>query len=84
MRSIKQVRWKMWGMGVACTIMGAVIGGGAAMAYQGHMEAALGDLQAAQEQLSVAKADKGGHRENAINLISQAIGEVKAGIAYAQ
>jgi hypothetical protein len=71
-------------MGVACTLMGAAIGGGTAMAYQGHMWNALSDLQAAQNQLSLAVADKGGHRENAINLISQAIGEVKAGIAYAQ
>ncbi|HYP62601.1 MAG TPA: hypothetical protein VEQ16_01865 [Acidocella sp.] len=84
MRSFRKVRWKLLGMGVACTLMGAAIGGGTAMAYQGHMWNALSDLQAAQNQLSLAVADKGGHRENAINLISQAIGEVKAGIAYAQ
>jgi hypothetical protein len=84
MRSIKDVRWKLWGMGVACTLMGAAIGGGTAMAYQGHMWNALSDLQAAQSQLSVARADKGGHRDNAINLVSQAISEVRAGIAYAQ
>jgi hypothetical protein len=52
------------------------------MAYEGHMETALSDLQAARSALIAAEGDKGGHREAAINLVNQAIGEVNAGIAY--
>jgi hypothetical protein len=59
-------------------------GGGIAFANQGHMWNALHALQNADEQLQLADADKGGHRENAINLVNQAITEVNAGIAYAQ
>ena len=57
--------------------------GGTAFAYQGHMWNALHALQNAREQLLVAVPDKGGHRDNAINLVNQAISEVQAGIAYA-
>jgi hypothetical protein len=47
------------------------------------MQAALHHLQEAQEELRVAEHDKGGHRSNAIKLVEQAIGEVDAGIHYA-
>ena len=77
-------RLRLLGLGTACTILGAAIGGGAAMAYQGHMFNALNDLQAARHELAVASDNKGGHRDAAINLVDQAIGEVNAGIAYAQ
>jgi hypothetical protein len=50
---------------------------------QPHMQAALHHLQEAQEELRVAEHDKGGHRSNAIKLVEQAIGEVDAGIHYA-
>ena len=50
-------------------------------ANQPHMDNALMDLHHAKNQLNDAMHDKGGHRENAINLIDQAIGEVQAGIA---
>jgi hypothetical protein len=39
-------------------------------------------LQNALGNLNVASADKGGYREQAINLTRQAISEVDAGIAY--
>jgi hypothetical protein len=48
---------------------------------QGHMVNALQDLNAANDELSQASHDKGGHRVNAMQLISQAINEVNAGIA---
>jgi hypothetical protein len=54
---------------------------GTAWAIQGHMWNALNDLNAASSQLNAALPDKAGHRVNAINLVNQAIGEVKAGIA---
>jgi putative IMPACT (imprinted ancient) family translation regulator len=84
MSKIKKIRWKMLGMGAACVLLGAAIGGGTAMAYQGHMWNALNDLQSAQSELQAALDNKGGHRDAALNLVAQAIGEVKAGIAYAQ
>ncbi len=55
-----------------------------AHAGQPHMEEALSDLRAARHQLEVARPDKGGHRENAIGIIDNAISEVKAGIRYAE
>jgi hypothetical protein len=47
---------------------------------QPHMQAALDFLKSARSDLDKANADKGGHRANAINLVNQAIDEVKAGI----
>lgn len=71
----------------AACLLGALISGGTitscAYAYQGHMENAIADLNAAANELSQATGNKGGHREVAMNLIQQAIGEVNAGIAFA-
>ena len=53
-------------------------------AGQPHMENALAALQNARHQLDVAKPDKGGHRENAIGLVDQAIHEVKLGVDAAE
>ena len=47
---------------------------------QPHMDAALNFLKSAKNDLERANADKGGHRANAINLVNQAIDEVKLGI----
>jgi hypothetical protein len=52
-------------------------------AGQPHMENALGNLRAARHQLEVARHDKGGHRERAIQIIDNAISEVEAGMAAA-
>jgi hypothetical protein len=53
---------------------------GTAFAYQGHMWSALHALQNAQAQLNAAAHDKGGHRESALDLVNQAIGQVNQGI----
>jgi hypothetical protein len=51
---------------------------------QPKMQAALGALQSAQGELNSADADKGGYRQQALQLVAQAIGQVQAGIQYAQ
>lgn len=55
--------------------------GSAVMPDQPHMEAALNFLENARTDLQRANADKGGHRATALNLVNQAIDEVKLGIA---
>ena len=62
---------------------GAIVGACVAMAAQPNMQAALGSLQQARSYLVQSTPNKGGHRERAINLVSQAINETEAGIAYA-
>jgi hypothetical protein len=68
-------------------VLGAVIaasmGVGYAIGAQPHMGESLGLLQSARGELVAAMPNKGGHRERAIGLIDQAIGEVRAGIAFA-
>ncbi len=51
-------------------------------AAQPHMNAALKQLRAARTSLNKASADKGGHRERALDLVNRAIDEVERGIAY--
>jgi hypothetical protein len=58
-------------------------GAGYVHARQPHMQAALSQLQSAREQLQMAEHNKGGHRVKAIDLINQAIQEVRNGMAYA-
>ena len=43
----------------------------------------IGLLQSARAELGAATPNKGGHREKAMQLIDQAIGEIRAGIAFA-
>lgn len=50
---------------------------------QPHMANALEALQTAKRELNNAVADKGGHRVKAIDLVNQAITEVKLGMAAA-
>ena len=47
---------------------------------QPHMRAALDSLKSAKGKLENAASDKGGHRVKAMELIDQAIDEVKKGI----
>ena len=54
-----------------------------AEAYQGNMERALSGLGAALQFLQTATPNKGGHRERAMHLIEHAMGEVQAGIEFA-
>ena len=61
----------------------ASMGIGYAIGAQPHMEASIGLLQSARAELAAATPNKGGHRERALGMIDQAIGEVRAGIAFA-
>lgn len=67
------------------TALGIALAGFAASASaqvdQPHMQKALADLQAARVELNEAEHDKQGHRGRAIQIVDQAIGEVRAGIA---
>jgi hypothetical protein len=51
---------------------------------QPHMQAALDALESARNNLDKANADKGGHRANAIQLVKEAIAEVKLAIGAAR
>jgi hypothetical protein len=51
-------------------------------ADQPRMQAARSDLENAMKSLNRATADKGGHREKAMGLISKAITAVNQGIEY--
>ena len=72
---------------IAYVLIGIAIGGlagaCAAGADQPNMQAALGSLQQARSYLVQATPNKGGHRERALGFLDSAIGETKAGIAYA-
>ena len=57
---------------------------GHAHAAQTHMHAALNHLRNARSELQAASADKGGHRERAIQLVNDAIAQVEEGIRYAR
>jgi hypothetical protein len=65
------------------TAIAASMGIGYAIGAQPHMTASIGLLQSARAELGAATPNKGGHRERAMGLIDQAIGEVRAGIAFA-
>ena len=68
---------------VACLIAGTAIGASIAYANQPHMVSALEILSSARAELVRATANKGGHRERALNFINAAISETEAGINYA-
>jgi hypothetical protein len=71
-------------LGALILVIGSVIAAQAATPDQPYMTAALADLQKAKAELQAAMRNKGGHRGKAAVLVNQAIGEVKAGIAFAQ
>jgi hypothetical protein len=66
-------------LGIAIAVS---IGIGYAVGAQPHMTASIGLLQSARAELAAATPNKGGHREKAMQLIDQSIGEVRAGIAF--
>jgi hypothetical protein len=68
---------------LSCLIAGAVIGASIAYAAQPHMVSALELLQSARTELQRATANKGGHRERALNAVDRAIQETREGIAFA-
>ncbi len=82
--TISKFKLVMVGSLSAMVLLGAGIGTGVAIADQPHMQNALNDLNAAQNQLQIAIPDKAGHRVNAINLVGQAINEVNLGIQAGQ
>lgn len=47
-----------------------------------HMSAALGHLEQAKAELDRATPNKGGHREKALQLVNQAMEQVKAGESF--
>jgi hypothetical protein len=47
-----------------------------------HMSAALGHLEQAKSELERAAPNKGGHKEKAMQLVDQAIQQVREGEAY--
>jgi hypothetical protein len=67
----------------AAAVSAVAVSTTAAEAYQGNMERALSALYEALGSLREATPNKGGHRENAIQLVQQAISETEAGIDYA-
>ena len=77
--------WKISTLGLAM-VLSLVVGRdmvrGAGAEPQPHMKAALGSLETAHAQLQKATPDKGGHRVKALELVGQAIEEVKKGIAF--
>jgi len=65
------------------TAIAASVGIGYAVGAQPHMTETITLLQSARGELAAATPNKGGHRERALGLIDQAIGEVRAGMAFA-
>ena len=57
---------------------------GRATADQPHMNAALDHLRQARHSLERADADKGGHRDRAIELTDRAIHETEEGMRFAR
>src|SRR5947209_4212268 len=69
-------------LGILLFVFGMLFG--VAWATQVHMSNAMHDLQSAAYELNQAAPDKGGHRVQAVNLVNQAIQQVKWGMQYAQ
>jgi hypothetical protein len=65
------------------TAIAASMGIGYAIGAQPHMAESITLLQSARAELAAATPNKGGHRERGLALIDQAIGEVRAGMAFA-
>ena len=67
--------------------LGAVIASSLGIGYaidaQPHLAETIVILQSARAELVKATPNKGGHRERALGLIDQAIGEVQAGMNFA-
>ncbi len=72
---------RMIGIAAVVLVAAGSFAAGIGFAAQPHMENALAALQTARNELQVAEANKGGHRVNAIRLVDEAIGQVRAGIA---
>jgi hypothetical protein len=86
-QNTSQRRNDMTTSSVRAMLLGALItasvGVGYAIGAQPHMNESIALLLSARGELQAATPNKGGHRERAMGLIDQAIGEVRAGIAFA-
>jgi hypothetical protein len=78
---VSRLRLIVAGLATASAL--GIVGAGTAWAVQLHMANARADLQQGLTQLQLADPDKGGHRDQAISLVQQAINQVDAGIQYA-
>lgn len=76
------MRDRLVGMGISLALCG-LLTGVTAWADQPHMQNALNHLNQARSALEQAKANKGGHRENALDLVNRAIDQVQKGMEYA-
>jgi hypothetical protein len=68
----------------AAVLAGGLLSATLTRADQPNMRNALSQLQAAKTSLEAASHNKGGHRENAIRLVNQAIAEVQLGMDVAR
>jgi hypothetical protein len=64
-------------------LLGAAIAASVGIGYAIGAQPSIALLQSARSELAAATPNKGGHRERGLALIDQAIGEVRAGIAFA-
>jgi hypothetical protein len=71
-----------WTTAAVVVLLAGGMAGTGARAGQPKMAAALASLRDARAALREATADKGGHRQKALELIEQAIIQVQAGIDY--
>jgi hypothetical protein len=67
-------------LAVLFAVLFALVGAGTGQAIQNHMLSARSSLNSALSDLEAAQPDKGGHRNNAINYVKQALEQVNAGI----
>ena len=71
------------GVGLLAVVLGGLGVGVASAEPQPRMESALRHLKEAREELRTASADKGGHREQALDFTVRAIRQVEEGIEFA-
>lgn len=81
---MKRLNLRLAALAVFFAVFFALVGAGAVLAAQNHMENALTSLQTAQTELNAASADKGGHRNAALKDIQDAISQVKQGMEAAK
>jgi hypothetical protein len=75
------MRNRLVGIGIGVALSALVA---SAWAAQQNMQDALQHLRQARAALEEAKGNKGGHRENAIDLVDKAIAQVEKGMEFAK
>ena len=82
---MKRMKCALYSLAILLVVMSSPFAGStvAACAFdQPQMREAREDLQKARAKLNAASADKGGHRENAIGAVNNAIAEINAGMRF--